>query len=581
MVEHGFGDMSTEIDESAEIDDLDGPLAGAEAIGRALIDAGKIDKAGLERARRVAQDDVGLHVVLTRLGLVSEADLAAAMAAELDLPLAEPDDYPDEPLIEGSAKFLRESRVMPLADTPEGLRLAMADPLDSYAVRAVELLANIPVIPCVGLPADIEAAIERAYGGGKLSIDEIGDQFGGEDIAEEDVERLRDLASEAPVIRLVNVLITRAVERRASDIHIDPFENQIRVRYRIDGVLQAVEPPPNKLRAAVISRIKLMAKLNIAERRLPQDGRIKIAVRGKEIDLRVSTLPTMFGESVVLRILDRGAVQLDFAKLGYFGDGLKTFLKALDRPNGIVLVTGPTGSGKTTTLYTSLERLNTPEKKILTVEDPIEYQLEGVNQLQVKPQIGLTFATVLRSILRQDPDIIMIGEIRDIETAQIAVQAALTGHLVLSTLHTNNAASTVTRLLDMGMEDYLLTATVNGIAAQRLVRSLCTACREPYRPATELVDQLHLAHLTDGGEITLYHAKGCKICNDTGYRGRLGVIETLLLDDDIRGMILRRTESAEIGQRASGMRTMFEDGVTKALAGDTSIEEVLRVTRDV
>lgn len=578
----GIGEMRPSIDESAEIADSSGRIADAEAIGRALVAAGKIDDAGLERARRVAQGDIGLHVMLTRLGLVSESDLAVAIADQFGFDLIGADDYPDEPLIEGSAKFLRESRVMPLGEGPEGLRLAMADPFDTYVINAVELLANKPVTPCVGLPADIETALERAYGDGKSSIDEIGDQVGGEadTVADEDVERLRDMASEAPVIRLVNLLITRAVERRASDIHIEPFEAQIRIRYRIDGVLQAVEPPPISLRAAVISRIKLMAKLNIAERRLPQDGRIKLAVRGKEIDLRVSTLPTMFGESVVLRILDRGAVHLDFAKLGFRDVGLRTYLDAIDRPNGIVLVTGPTGSGKTTTLYTSLERLNTPEKKILTVEDPIEYQLDGVNQLQVKPQIGLTFAAVLRSILRQDPDIIMIGEIRDLETAQIAVQAALTGHLVLSTLHTNNAVGTVTRLLDMGMEDYLLTATVNGIAAQRLVRSLCTECREPYQPSTELIDHLRLANFAGDTDVTLFRAIGCKACNGTGYRGRLGVVETLLLDDEIRSLIMKRAALADL-QKASGMRTMFEDGVTKALAGETSIEEVLRVTRDV
>jgi general secretion pathway protein E len=554
-------------------------------LGRALIDAGKLQAAGLERARRVARSGAPLHVALTRLGLVSEGDMAEALARELDLPLATRADYPDAALLEGSAKFLTESRVMPLADEDEALILAMADPLDSYAIRAVELLANKPVKPWVGLPADIEAAIERAYGGGRSQIDEISHELAGEggEITAADVERLRDLASEAPVIRLVNMLITRAVESRASDVHIEPFENQLRVRYRIDGVLHEVESPPSRLSAAIISRVKLMAKLNIAERRLPQDGRIKLAVRGSEIDLRVATLPTMHGESVVLRILDRGSVRLDFASLGFRGRSLERLIGELERPNGIVLVTGPTGSGKTTTLYAALERLNAPEKKILTVEDPIEYQLDGVNQIQVKPQIGLSFANVLRSFLRHDPDIIMVGEIRDLETAQIAVQAALTGHLVLSTLHTNNAASTVTRLLDMGVDDYLLTATVNGIAAQRLVRTLCPQCREPYRALPEMVADLRLDRFANGQEVTLYRAKGCGACNGTGYRGRTNILEMLVMTDSLRAKILGRAEWGDLQQAAvaEGMDTMQDDGLQKAIAGKTTIEEILRVTREV
>ena len=555
-----------------------------EALARRLMAADKLQPAGLERARRVARDGPSLHVVLTRLGLVTETDMAEALAAELGLPQATAADYPDEPLLAGSAKFLKESRVMPLRDSPDGLVLAMADPLDAYALRAVELLANKPVTPWVGLPADIEAAIERAHGGGRSSIEEISDQaIGGDaEIAAEDVARLRDMASEAPVIRLVNLLITRAVERRASDIHIEPFEAQLRVRYRIDGALEEVDSPPNQLRAAVISRIKLMANLNIAERRLPQDGRIRLAVRGKQIDLRVATLPTMHGEGVVLRVLDRGAVQLDFAKLGFAGPPLESYLGVLDRPNGIVLVTGPTGSGKTTTLYASLARLNTTDKNILTVEDPVEYQLDGVNQIQVKPQIGLSFAHVLRAMLRHDPDVIMVGEIRDLETAEIAVQAALTGHLVLSTLHTNSAVGTVTRLLDMGLADYLLTATVNGVAAQRLVRSLCTACREPYEALPEEVAGLRLAEIVGEKPIGLCRARGCEACGGTGYHGRTGIIEVLVMTDSLRALVLRRAEASELqaAARAEGMATMYEVGLAKAAAGVTTVDEVLRVTRE-
>jgi general secretion pathway protein E len=381
-------------------------------------------------------------------------------------------------------------------------------------------------------------------------------------------------------VRIVNRLISKAVESRASDIHIEPLEQNLRVRYRVDGVLREVETPPVQLRAAMISRIKIMARLNIAERRLPQDGRIKLAVRGKDIDLRVATIPTMYGEAVVLRILDRGSVALDFTPLGFEGRALSNYREALVRPNGIILVTGPTGSGKTTTLYTSLIELNTPDRKVLAVEDPIEYQLDGVNQVQIKPQIGLSFAHVLRSMLRHDPDVIMVGEIRDLETAQIAIQAALTGHLVLSTLHTNNAASTLTRLLDMGVEDYLMTSTLNAIVAQRLVRRLCRDCFEPYRPLPEMLEQLGLEGRED---ITFWRPVGCPRCNDTGYYGRISINEVLVMSDPIRKQILHHAEATELQRVAlgAGMRPMFQDGIEKAAAGVTTIEEVLRVTREV
>jgi general secretion pathway protein E len=437
------------------------------------------------------------------------------------------------------------------------------------------------VLPWVGIPADIEAALERLFGrsgaDGEI-IQSVGEQS---DLgAEDDVQRLRDLASEAPVVRIVNRLISRAVESRASDIHIEPLEHNLRVRYRIDGVLREVETPPLQLRAAIISRIKIMARLNIAERRLPQDGRIKLAVRGKDIDLRVATMPTMHGEAVVLRILDRASVALDFTPLGFEDAALAAYREALGRPNGIILVTGPTGSGKTTTLYTSLIELNTPDRKVLAVEDPIEYQLDGVNQVQIKPQIGLSFAHVLRSMLRHDPDVIMVGEIRDLETAQIAIQAALTGHLVLSTVHTNNAASTLTRLLDMGVEDYLMTSTLNAIVAQRLVRRLCQDCCKPYAPLPELLAQLGRE---GSDEVTFWRPEGCPKCNDTGYFGRISINEVLIMSDPIRRQILHHAEATELQRAAlaTGMRPMFQDGIGKAAAGVTTIEEVLRVTREV
>jgi general secretion pathway protein E len=397
-----------------------------------------------------------------------------------------------------------------------------------------------------------------------------------------DVAHLKDLASEAPVIRLVNLILTKAVEQRASDIHIEPFENRLIVRYRIDGVLHEVESPPRRLSAAVISRVKIMANLDIAERRLPQDGRIKLRIQGKEIDLRVSTVPTMHGESVVMRILDKGGVPLEFASLGFDGVGLERFLKILDEPHGILLVTGPTGSGKTTTLYTALDRLNKSDVKIVTVEDPVEYQMPGINQIQVKPQIDLTFANALRSIVRQDPDIIMVGEIRDVDTLRIAMQSALTGHLVISTVHTNDAPSTVSRLLDMGAEDYLLTSTVNGILAQRLVRTLCPKCREPHKALPEVIDQMSLRRYVPQGDVTLYKPVGCPECAGTGYWGRICIIEVMVMTDNIRSLIMRHSTAGDLRGAAimEGMETMFENGLRKALAGVTTIEEVLRVTRE-
>ncbi len=562
--------------------------AFADAFGAYLLEHGRVAASDVERAARL-QSETGerLDVILTKLGLVAEREMAEALGGYLEIPVVGPAEYPVEPVLAEriSGKFIKEHRIVPLADTPEGVVVAMADPLDTYIGQAIRLVADKPALPRVGVPAEIEAAYERLYGSERGAIGDIFDDAArdGEEGTEEDIARLADLASEAPVIRLVNMLIGRAVEMRASDIHIEPFDRLLKVRYRVDGVLREAESPPAQLRAAVTSRIKIMAKLNIAERRLPQDGRIRLAIRGKEIDLRVSTVPTMHGESVVMRVLDAGAEALDFPALGFGADALKTYLEMLDQPIGILLVTGPTGSGKTTTLYTSLRRFNTGERKIVTVEDPVEYQLEGINQMQVKPQIGLTFANALRSILRHDPDVIMVGEIRDLDTAQIAVQAALTGHKVLSTLHTNDAASTITRLLDMKVDGYLVASTLNGIVAQRLVRTLCTKCREPREAIPELLAELGLERSKKGkGKVALYRAKGCPSCDGTGYRGRTGIHETLVMTDNVRAEILRRAEARRIQQIAvaEGMRTMYRDGLDKALAGVTTVEEVLRVTRE-
>jgi len=551
-----------------------------------LVAGGKLDESALDRVLRLqASSGERLEALLVKLGLAGERDVADALSRELRVEIAEAPDYPEAPVAEGklTAKFMRHSGVLPLADQEEGLVVAMIDPLDNYAARAVEMAIGKRLVRRIALPSDFDAAYARLYEAEKPGLGQVASagEIEIDDELLEDVDRLRDLASEVPVIRLVNQLIARAVENRASDIHIEPLQNRMAVRYRIDGALREFASPPTRLRAAIVSRIKIMAKLNIAERRLPQDGRIRLAVQGKEFDLRVSTMPCLHGESVVMRILDRSSLVEDLGTLGFEVATLEPFLKVLDHPQGILLVTGPTGSGKTTTLYTCLMRLNSPDRKLFTVEDPIEYQLEGVNQIQVKPQIGLTFAQVLRSVLRQDPDVIMVGEMRDLETAQIAVQAALTGHLVLSTLHTNSAAGTVTRLLDMGVEDYLVTSTVNGVLAQRLVRKLCPHCCVAYRALPELAAHLRLP--ANGGEPTLYRARGCERCQGSGYFGRIAVLEFLPLSDEIRRLVLHRATAQDIHRAAvgEGMRSMYEDGLDKALRGVTSIEEVLRVTRDV
>jgi general secretion pathway protein E len=564
----------------------------AKLFGEVLIEAGKLTAENLQRALRVQQegDEHRVGEILLRLGLLTQREIASALAEQLSLTLIAATDYPEIPILEErvATRFLKEAQVLPLHENAETLILAMVDPTDAFTINAFTVLTGRRISILVAIKDEFDAAYERLYGTGKSAMGQIVDDIetiDGEDFGD-DVQHLKDLASEAPVIRLVGLIMRRALETRASDIHIEPFESRLFVRYRIDGVIHEQESPPRKLTAAIISRIKIMANLDIAERRLPQDGRIKLRIAGKEIDLRVSTVPTMHGESVVMRILDKGGVPLDFTLLGFDPDLQERFRELLLRPHGILLVTGPTGSGKTTSLYTALSELNLPDKKILTVEDPVEYQLEGVNQIQVKPQIGLTFSNALRSIVRQDPDVIMIGEIRDLETAQIAVQSALTGHLVLSTLHTNDAASTINRLLDMGMEDYLLTSTVIGIQAQRLVRTLCTKCREAYIALPEVVTEFNLTRYSrtpEIPEVTLYRPKGCVDCAGTGFSGRVSIMEIMQMTDLVRGLIMRHARSGEIQAAAvsEGMLTMYEHGLRKVVAGVTTIEEVLRVTREV
>jgi len=557
-------------------------------LGAVLVEGGTIDRRTLDRAGRVAAETGGrLDHVLTQLGLVSERGLAEALAQLLGARLVEARDYPDAPLFLDrlKVKFLRKVRALPVAAANNGhATLAMADPLDLFTRNAVAAALGHPVMVAVAVPIELEAAFGRLYAGteeggdGAALLDEVVPDA---EPAEEDAERLKDLASEAPVIRLVNQLIARAVETHASDVHVEPFPDRLRVRYRYDGVLHEIEPPPARLQAAIISRIKIMARLDIAERRLPQDGRIKLTVRGHEIDFRVSSIPSLHGEKVVLRVLDRTAVQFDYEKLGLPADIRQGIERALELPNGMVLVTGPTGSGKTTTLYTGLLKLNTVARNVVTVEDPIEYQLAGINQIQVKPQIGLNFASLLRSILRQDPDVIMIGEIRDLETAQIAVQAALTGHLVLSTVHTNSAAATMTRLRDMGLEDYLMTATLKAVLAQRLVRRLCPECKA-VEPAPEaLIERFDMTRLAPAKGIALYHPVGCPACRGTGFRGRRAIAELLVPTRAIDRLIFEGADDAAIERVAvgDGMRPIFDSGLLAVLDGDTTIEEVVRCIR--
>jgi general secretion pathway protein E len=543
-----------------------------------------VDHHALDRATSAAQTaGERLDRVLTKLGLVSEAHLAAALAEFLCLELAKAGDEPSEPLLADliATDFVRRNHVLPLAIDGRFLSVGVVDPLDEEPIRALAYLTSLAVKIKIFTPADFEKAFDALYA--VHGADRAADGVATGEAVEFDVQRLRDIASEAPIIRLVNQIITGAVEARASDIHIEPNVDHVVVRYRVDGRLRNAQMLAPSLRAGITSRVKIMAKLDIAERRLPQDGRIKIAIRGVDIDFRVSTLPTIFGESVVLRVLDRGSVALDFAELGFFDDQIAAFKKLLDEPNGVVLVTGPTGSGKTTTLYTALKYLNNSENKIFSVEDPVEYQLMGINQVQIQADIGFDFPEALRSILRQNPNIIMIGEIRDLQTARIAIRSSLTGHLVLSTLHTNSAASAITRMLDIGIENYLLASTVKGVIAQRLVRKLCRHCACEHRQAAHLVGMLQdtVPLIEQFGEPKIREAVGCQECDGTGYMGRSTIAEMLLIDGEAQRLILAKAAEDELERtaRRQGMRSMYEMGAAKVWQGATTMEEVLRATR--
>ena len=542
----------------------------------------------MERVLKLKKEQQApLTRLVVELGFISEDDLLPVLQDHFGIPIVSLKDMPTTPLpVEfppHAAEFFRSARMAPVKMEGRDLLVATADPLDVSRLHALELAAGLSVKPVLAKEKEIAARIEALFGNGDqgdTSQPSAAREIEGA-VDEEDVAHLRDMASEVPVIRLVNQILVRALESRASDIHIEPFENQLKVRYRIDGILHEVEPPPRQLKAAVVSRLKILAQLNIAERRLPQDGRIKIRLAGKDVDLRIATVPTLYGESVVIRLLERAQIFTQLDTLGFPPAVLRQFNEMISKPHGMILVTGPTGSGKTTTLYGALQKINDPGKKIITIEDPVEYQLSGVNQIQVKPQIGLSFANGLRSIVRQDPDVIMVGEIRDAETAEIAVQAALTGHLVLSTLHTNDAAGAISRLLEMGVQDYLLASSLLGVLAQRLVRRLCMHCRKevPFN-AAPVNDPEWTVHTV--APINVWEAVGCERCSGTGYLGRIGIFELLPVTSEICKIIVQRADAGSIRHLAmrEGMRLLREDGWDKVRQGVTTLAEVLRVTRE-
>jgi general secretion pathway protein E len=557
-----------------------------------LLEEGAIDDETLAKARaRQSGPARGQAIgdILLELGAINQEQYRRALGRQLNLPYLETlsEEMVDKEIISRvPINFLLAHQLIPLQEEDGIVRVAMANPLEVQPLDDLRLLLEKEVSPVVSPPDEIVRIANRSYGHAEGAAEAVMEGMEEDEAAEQvtvadQAEDLLDIASKAPVIKLVNLILFEAAKARASDIHIEPFEKELRVRYRIDGVLYEALTPPKQYQSAITSRIKIMANLNIAEKRLPQDGRIKIRITDREIDLRVSLIPVSFGERIVLRLLDRSAQIYSLHDLGMSDDRLALFARLLKLTHGIILVTGPTGSGKTTTLYAALSAVNSQEQNIITVEDPVEYQMAGIGQIQANPKIGLTFASGLRSILRQDPDVVLIGEMRDHETAEIAIQASLTGHLVFSTLHTNDAAGAITRLVDMGVEAYLVSSSVVGIMAQRLVRTICPHCRESFRPEEEALKEIGLT-LDDIPEQTLYRGRGCDKCFHSGYMGRSGIFEILLVDDEIRRMVLERTNTGVIKQAAlrKGMRTLRMDGARQVKEGNTTIEEVVRVTQE-
>jgi general secretion pathway protein E len=555
-------------------------------IAEGLIKEEELQEALAERDRT----GKALDEILVSMEFLSPAALKRAKGSQIGVPYLDLNQYKRlSPIkLPLTPKFIRQYKFFPLEITGDTLKVVMADPFDYGILEAIRLASKYDLEVYICEEDAILSALDRCYGDDSASvgkiIDGIGDpEEGGLQIGDDDadVDHLKDLAREAPIVRLVNLLIDQAIESRASDIHIESFERTLRVRFRIDGLLYDKETIPRRHKAAVISRIKILANMKIDEKRLPQDGRIKHNYNSRAIDLRVSTLPTLYGESVVIRILDRDSFNIDLQGVGFPSQTLEVFKRLIEKPYGILLVTGPTGSGKTTTLYGALSHINKTDLKIITVEDPIEYNLDNVNQMQVNPKINLTFASGLRSIVRQDPDVIMVGEIRDRETADIAIHAALTGHLVFSTLHTNDAPGAIARLLDMDIESFLISSSLIGVLAQRLVRVNCEHCKQGYVPTKEVLEKLELIQ-TKASRVNTYRGKGCEECSLTGYKGRTGIFELMVVEDTIRQLIVEKAPSTIIKQKARslGMKTLREDGWEKVKQGVTSIEEVLRVTQE-
>ncbi|MBX7098811.1 MAG: type II secretion system ATPase GspE [Myxococcaceae bacterium] len=573
-------------------------------LGQILLQSCGLSPEKLDEALALQKDKGGrLGEILVQLKAVTELDVAKALAAQLDLeliPSLTSDDVDPELVRQVPINFAKQHHLLPLKTEGDVVAVALADPFDTAVLDHARMLLQRDVSPRLALASAIIDVINQVYDRALNEAEQVVDEMEAQDLdsAEQSLEEAQDLldtGDEAPIIRLVNSLLFRAAKERASDIHVEPMERELIVRFRIDGVLQEVIKPPKRYQSSILSRVKIMAQLNIAEKRLPQDGRIRIKLAGRDIDIRVSTIPTSHGERIVMRLLDKSSTLIDLSEIGMGTEILKSMDEVIRRSHGIVLVTGPTGSGKTTTLYGALSRINSPEVNILTVEDPVEYQLKGIGQMAISPKIGLTFASGLRSFLRQDPDVIMVGEIRDKETAEIAIQASLTGHLVFSTVHTNDSAGAVTRLVEMGIEPFLVASSLTAVLAQRLVRRICPDCRQSYVPSEEELGKLGMTRerfRAIGGE-RVFRASGsitspdgkqvpCTTCNRNGYKGRTGIYEFLLVDDDIRQLVLKNVDSNTIKKRAmdKGMLTLLDDGARKVAMGETSIAEVLSVTQE-
>jgi len=570
----------------------------SDRLGDLLVKEGKITPQQLKEALEKQREEGGrLGTNLVKMGLINEPDLVEFLSKQFKVSAINLNQVEiDEAIVKIiPADVARKYTIMPVSKAGAKVTIAMLDPTNVFAMDDIKFMTGYNVEPVIASETAIRNSIEKYYGSThamelKKVMEEIDDEGGGGDLEvledepdEFDLDSLTEESDEAPVVRLVNIILTDAIKRGASDIHIEPYEKKYRCRYRIDGLLYEVMHPPLRLREAITSRLKIMAKLDIAEKRLPQDGRIKIKTKieakDKELDYRVSVLPTLFGEKIVLRLLDKDKLMLDMTKLGFEQESLVRFKEAVSRPYGMVLVTGPTGSGKTNTLYSALQSLNTPETNIMTAEDPVEFNLAGINQVQTKESIGLTFAAALRSFLRQDPNIVLVGEIRDFETAEVAIKAALTGHLVLSTLHTNDAPSTINRLMNMGIEPFLVATSVHMVLAQRLVRKICSFCKEPVESPPELLVAAGFSQ-REARTLKLFRGRGCEQCTDTGYKGRCGLYEVMAIGEDLREMILSGASAIELREKAmeEGMLTLRMSGLQKIRDGVTTIEEVVRET---